>query len=363
MVVYFHNFIYSFILAISFTITLYNLNLSALDKKNYIIFCGICILNFFISNILNNNITFPLYIITLFLYLTYCIKQFTYSIIILILISIIMCLADISALVTLVNLFNLSYSSIISNFKLYTMSHIVILIFSFIISKSFIFLLKLIKIDLNHINLYFKHKKSVVIYIALSLFIIYINGMLYKYGYFKHNEKTLLLILSENFIFLIISGLIINFTIKAMQQQNQYELNLKEFEQLKEYTSMVENVSSELKKFRHDYINILSTISGYIESNNMANLKEFFNKEIIPQNNSLNYKNNTLSKLKYIKVPGLKGLLSSKIITAQATNIDIFIDIEEDIDLLDIDIIDLCRILGIFMDNAIEACIGSPTKK
>ena len=39
---------------------------------------------------------------------------------------------------------------------------------------------------------------------------------------------------------------------------------------------------SSLRSFKHDYSNIMLSMSGYIEANDMDGLKEYFDKEILP---------------------------------------------------------------------------------
>ena len=48
--------------------------------------------------------------------------------------------------------------------------------------------------------------------------------------------------------------------------------------------------------------------------------------------------------------------MSIKLLLAQEKNIDVFLDISEPIDSINMNKIDLTRVLGIFIDNAIEAC-------
>ena len=50
-------------------------------------------------------------------------------------------------------------------------------------------------------------------------------------------------------------------------------------------------------------------------------------------------------------------ILSSKLIRAQELSIDTFIDIVEPIEKINMDIIDLSRAVGIFLDNAVEAAV------
>lgn len=135
-----------------------------------------------------------------------------------------------------------------------------------------------------------------------------------------------------------------------------YKQKLKETENLKEYTSSLENMYEDLRKFRHDYINIISSIVGYIDDNDMNGLKNHVYTNIIPLEQIMNKNNTRLHLLKNIRVSELKGTVSSKLIRAQELNINVTIDIMEEIENIDEDIVKTCRIIGILLDNAIEEC-------
>jgi Predicted signal transduction protein with a C-terminal ATPase domain len=65
--------------------------------------------------------------------------------------------------------------------------------------------------------------------------------------------------------------------------------------------------------------------------------------------------NKNIDMLSNLKITGLKGLISSKILDSQAKGIKAKIEMFEDISENSAGIIDICRIIGILMDNAIEA--------
>ena len=44
----------------------------------------------------------------------------------------------------------------------------------------------------------------------------------------------------------------------------RYKRNVKEIEAYYEYTLRIESINNEMRKFRHDYVNILHTLSDYI---------------------------------------------------------------------------------------------------
>ena len=66
------------------------------------------------------------------------------------------------------------------------------------------------------------------------------------------------------------------------------------------------------------------------------------------------YKLNLLSNITVLEI---KSLLSAKMIYAHEMGIDVTIDIPENISSFFMDTVDLARILGIFLDNAVEAAL------
>lgn len=142
--------------------------------------------------------------------------------------------------------------------------------------------------------------------------------------------------------------------IKAKQMQ---------FEAIQEYTMNLETLYMDMRKFRHDYINILSSISAFLDEKDIDGLEKYFYKHIYPLDSAIEKKNFKLGLLKNIKIMELKGLLSAKLIRAQELNLNVNIDIVEPIENISMDIVDLIRVLGIILDNAIEAAIESDEKR
>ena len=160
-----------------------------------------------------------------------------------------------------------------------------------------------------------------------------------------------------------ISGylLVMIFLLLAMrhswQEQIQTEAKQKALEDLQDYTQNLENMYNGLRSFKHDYVNILLSISGYIENRDMEELKNFFDHKIFPTKNLIDQGDYKLNQLSNIAVLEIKSLLSAKMIYAHESGIDVTIDIPDRVDSFFIDTVDLARILGIFLDNAIEATL------
>lgn len=160
-----------------------------------------------------------------------------------------------------------------------------------------------------------------------------------------------------------ISGylLVMLFLILAMRrfwlEQIQTEAKQKALQDLQDYTSNLEVMYNGLRSFKHDYINILLSISGYIEHGDVDELKNYFDNKIFPTKNLIDQGDYKLNQLGNIHVLEIKSLLCAKMIYAHESGIDVTIDIPDRVESFLIDTVDLARILGIFLDNAIEAAL------
>ena len=148
-------------------------------------------------------------------------------------------------------------------------------------------------------------------------------------------------------LIIIISG----YTLRELR----YRRNMEEIETYYEYTLQIESINNEMRKFRHDYVNILTTMSEYIRENDMDGLKTYFNDNIVPMKDNLQMNSIKINGTDNLKVRAIKGLVTTKILQAQEKNIPISIEVPELIDHIEMNTVDLSRIIGIIIDNAIEA--------
>ena len=160
-----------------------------------------------------------------------------------------------------------------------------------------------------------------------------------------------------------ISGylLVMLFLLLAMRrswlEQVQTQAKQKSLQDLQDYTHNLEVMYNGLRSFKHDYVNILLSLSGYIENGNIDELKNYFENQIFPTKNLIDRGDYKLNQLSNIGVLEIKSLLSAKMIYANESGIDVTIDIPDKVDSFLMDTVDLARILGIFLDNAIEATL------
>lgn len=153
------------------------------------------------------------------------------------------------------------------------------------------------------------------------------------------------------------------FTLRIVRSQEKIKQEEEERRNLLKYTSQVESMYEELRAFKHDYVNILASLSDYIEKGDMKGLSQYFAQNILPTNEKLNQGKYHLQKLSKIQEPAVKGLVSSKLIYAMNAELDVFVDIVDDVADFAIRTIDLTRILGIYIDNATEAALETEKKE
>ena len=112
------------------------------------------------------------------------------------------------------------------------------------------------------------------------------------------------------------------------------------------------NACDETRAFKHDFHNIIQAIGGYILINDMEGLKKYYKQikdDCIVSNNFINLTPELVNN------PAIYNILVDKYYIARNNNIKINLNVMLDLNKLNINIYELTRILGILLDNAIEA--------
>ncbi|GAB6107170.1 sensor histidine kinase [Fusibacter bizertensis] len=248
-----------------------------------------------------------------------------------------------------VNSFSLNAENFRTNIYLYYFSLLIMIIIS--VSMALLFR----KIYVNRANLMRLRRNSELTkvsgFLTIGLFLF-----LYWLTFSVTNYTTI-----SNSIFLVIVMVIIGailiaalYFIKSRTSAVELRSKENELEQLMMYTKEIETMHKEIRKFKHDYINILSSLSGYIDANDLNGLKTYFDSKIMTISHNNENIEKTLDRLSFLEQLELKGLFAMKVLRAQEAGIAVVIQIVENIR-VSMDIVDLCRIIGIFMDNAIDA--------
>lgn len=162
--------------------------------------------------------------------------------------------------------------------------------------------------------------------------------------------------------FFVITLVIFFFCLRIMQKNHELLCSQQEKEALEEYMKKLEDLYQNMRIFKHDYINILTTLRYYIDNDEPQQLKEYFQTKILPTTAKLEGKDSTIGKLSNIKLLELKGILYTKLIFAMNLDLNISLEITDEIDSVPMEMLDLSTVIGILMDNAIEAAEKSQQK-
>ena len=119
-----------------------------------------------------------------------------------------------------------------------------------------------------------------------------------------------------------------------------------------------ENYDS-VRSFKHDFNNIMQGIGGYIIAKDIDGLNKMY-KSIINECQEINENQSINSDV--ITNPAILNLINNKIKLAEQKNVKISVKVYINLETLKVSTYDLCRILGILIDNAIEATIGCDEK-
>ncbi|MBR2055467.1 MAG: GHKL domain-containing protein [Mycoplasmataceae bacterium] len=187
--------------------------------------------------------------------------------------------------------------------------------------------------------------------ITLSFFIIIVANILAGTLYYKVNY--IFLIMFNTLLTLSCMGIVI-YSYKTQNNYNKvYEKYNTTLKSLKEY----ENILDKYRISSHENKNELLTIRNMINFNDNKVIK--YIDTIVENKQKDNSK--VMSKISKIPSGGLRGLMYSKILVMEENLIQYNLDISKEIstvDLICIDdhlLLDICKIVGVYLDNAIDA--------
>lgn len=152
-------------------------------------------------------------------------------------------------------------------------------------------------------------------------------------------------------------------TYRTAQENQRLALHAQALQSLSEYTQKLEKNYKEMRRFRHDYMNMLATLRGYILERDWNKLESYFDTKIMNNSGLLNREDTLLGKLSNMKVLEIKGILYTKIIEAFSHNIYVSLEMTDEISRIDTDLLSLSRLLGIYLDNALEAAMESEARE
>lgn len=239
-------------------------------------------------------------------------------------------------------------------------THVFYFVFHFIISVSIAIIIRQL---MNRLKLSYLYNNRIYLlllaaFLGLSFTVFYVY-MPKSYNTEKEFEfQTLFYV-----IYVCVAAIFIILISFTVIREMALQRTKKEINQYYKYTLQIEQINNEMRKFRHDYVNILATLSEFIREDDMDGLKTYFDQNIAHLHDDMKLNAIKINGLQNLHVREIKGLLTTKIIQSQEQNINISVEITEQIDHINMNIVELSRCIGIIMDNAIEASefVDNPT--
>lgn len=126
----------------------------------------------------------------------------------------------------------------------------------------------------------------------------------------------------------------------------------KKLESAEEYNKTLHILHDSVRGFKHDFDNIVTTIGGYIKTNDMDGLKSYYSQL---EEDCTKVNNLYVLDPDIINNPGVYNLITAKYNEALEKGIKVNLTVLLDLNDLHMRIYEFARILGILLDNAIDA--------
>lgn len=145
----------------------------------------------------------------------------------------------------------------------------------------------------------------------------------------------------------------------SLSKTMKLQITTKKLESAESYNNTLSILYDNVKAFKHDFDNMIFIIGGFIDTNDMDGLKRYY-KSLEKDCQRIN--NIALLNPNLINNSGIYNLLTAKYQKATLAQVEIQLDFFFDLDKLHMPIYDFSRILGILIDNAIEAASSTEEK-
>lgn len=132
----------------------------------------------------------------------------------------------------------------------------------------------------------------------------------------------------------------------------QKEEHIQKIDNLELHNKTLLTMYDSIRGFRHDFANFLQSLNGYVINNNIEGIRIMCNS-IIKDCNSVN--NMGVLQPEVINNPAIYSIVTNKYYMAKEKGININIEVMVDLKELEKYNYEICRILAILLDNAIDA--------
>ena len=219
-------------------------------------------------------------------------------------------------------------------------------IYVFVLIIILILKYKNLKFDFSEDEYIDKRNKIIIVFnLLLGIFAIIVQSI----TLFYYVDKLPVIITFLSFISLLAYFAV---SIYSLTRIMKLILTTKKLQSEEEYNRSLRILHDSVRGFKHDFDNIVTTIGGYIKTNDMKGLKDYYNEL---EDDCQRVNNLYLLNPEVINNDGIYNLLTKKYQEATEKGIKVNMTFLLDLSKLNMKIYEFARILGILLDNAIEA--------
>lgn len=337
----------STVIEIFFTFIIFTtlLKISA-TRKQTVLYVSICsIISFTVGQFIPQPINIFLNYICIFLTICFIFKiPFLKSLLATFLPSLLFALVGSLIMNPYLTLFKISYddSEIIPLYRILYL----FLIYSIIFVIILLLKLKKYTIDLPNFTIDKKSKKIIFFNLLIAFATLCIQLVIN----FCYIDILPIIITFLNFLSLVIY---FSISLYSLTRVIKLAYTTQQLENAEEYNKTLNILHDNVRGFKHDFDNIITTIGGYVKTNDMDGLKKYYYQL---EDDCQKVNNLYILNPEIINDPGIYSLLTTKYHEAYKNDIKINMSVLLDLRKLNIKIYEFTIILGILLDNAIEAC-------
>ena len=217
---------------------------------------------------------------------------------------------------------------------------------NYLIIYILVLILKYRKITLNILEDFDKKNKIIItLNFVFGCFNIFFQGVITAY----YTDILPIQITFLNFVSLLMYFILSFFSLAKIMN---LVTTTKKLESAEEYNKTLHILHDSVRGFKHDFDNIVTTIGGYIKTNDMDGLKSYYSQL---EEDCSKVNNLYILDPDIINNPGVYNLITSKYNEALEKGIKVNLTVLLDLNDLHMKIYEFARILGILLDNAIDA--------
>ncbi len=221
--------------------------------------------------------------------------------------------------------------------------------------------------------LYFLYRENLLTCWISAVFLEMLESFAVHIGvFFSPNMTFHLDILGErvgndnavvSLLYLLIVFIIFGYAGRQEMQKKQIQTQQISMQQQNAYIESLEKLQSEMRRFRHDYKNMMSGMYLQAKEGNMEAVQNFIQDMTSDFDYQVGEQIRRLTQLGNIHMLEVKGLLLGKMEKMQQEQISCELEVLHPFDRTRLRTTDLCRCLGILIDNAIDEVQGKKDKK